>query len=133
MWRPPKRTNQNALVKKLDTVFSKWVRYSAAKGKGYCKCVTCGKIEPPERCDAGHYISRTYNILRWDERNVHPQCQSCNRFKEGHKDEYALFMVRTYGAGILEELNRQKWMPYRLDDLWLIQTIKEYSHKLKSL
>lgn len=120
-------------MKKLDTVFSKWVRYSAAKGKGYCKCVTCGKIDTPDQMDAGHFISRSYYILRWDARNVNCQCRSCNRFQEGHKDEYALFMVRTYGAGILEELNKQKWMPYRLDDLWLMQMTKEYNEKLKNL
>lgn len=120
------------LVKKLDKIFSKWVRFKDAK-KGYVKCITCGKIEPPEDCDAGHYISREVKALRWDERNVHPQCRQCNRFKEGRKDEYALALQRLYGKDILEELNKEKWMPFRLDSLVLQEMIKDYKNKLKNL
>ncbi len=117
--------------KKLDRVFSKWVRYSAAGKKGYCKCVTCGKLAPPENVHAGHFVDRTYKCTRWDERNVHPQCISCNTYHEGQKDEYALFLQRKYGAGILEDLNRAKHQICKFSDLLIKEMIKEYETKLK--
>jgi len=120
------------LEKKLDTVFSKWVRFSNAP-KGYCKCVSCGKIDAPEQMDAGHFVDRSHRCLRWDERNVHPQCRRCNRFKEGQKDSYALFLVNKYGAGILEKLNKQKNNICQFRTLELEQMIKDYQEKLKTL
>jgi hypothetical protein len=120
------------LERKLDEVFSKWVRFSNAK-KGYCVCVSCGKIDAPERMDAGHFVDRAHHCLRWDERNVQPQCRHCNRFKEGQKDSYALFLVRKYGANILEELNNQKHNICQFRTLELEEMIKDYKEKLKQL
>ncbi len=118
--------------KRLDRAFSKWVRYSAAK-KGYCKCVTCGKIDTPDRMDAGHYIDRTHKATRWEERNVHPQCTPCNRWGEGKKDEYALFLLQKYGPDILTELNKSKWTPFKMNDLEAVEMAKDYERKLKEL
>lgn len=83
--------------------------------------------------DAGHYISRDNKRMRWDERNVWPQCRSCNRFHEGRKDEYALFLIKRFGPDILEELSKDKWIPYKIDDLQLEEMCKEYKEKLKKL
>jgi hypothetical protein len=126
------KSTQQKLIAKLDKVFSEWVRYSNAPN-GYCTCCTCKALHPPEDMDAGHYISRETKATRWDERNVHPQCRSCNRFKEGKKDEYALFLIKKYGEGILEELNQLKWKPFRLDDLWLMGQVEYYKEKLKEI
>lgn len=118
--------------KRLDRAFSKWVRHSNAK-KGYCKCVTCPHIDTPERMDAGHYIDRTHKATRWDERNVWPQCTNCNRFHEGMKDEYALYLVKKYGADILAELNKAKWTPFKMNDLQALEMAKDYERKVKEL
>lgn len=81
--------------------------------------------------DAGHYITRSALNTRYDERNVHPQCKACNRFHEGRKDEYALFLIRTYGPQILDELNKLKWQP--VYNFPFEAKIKEYKEKLKAL
>ena len=39
MARKPKRKN---LIKKLDAVFSKYIRLRDADQEGYCRCATCG-------------------------------------------------------------------------------------------
>jgi len=121
-----------AQEKKLDRVFSRWVRYSAAK-KGYAMCVTCGHIDTPDRLDASHYIDRTHKATRWSEQNVHPACTKCNRWMEGNKDEYALYLIKRYGPDILEELNRAKWTPFKMNDLQVAELCKEYAEKLKAL
>ena len=118
--------------KALDKIFSKWVRYSRAKN-GYCVCVSCEKMEPPEDMDAGHYLSREHKATRWNEMNCWPQCRSCNRFKEGRKDGYALFLEKKYGHGILQELEKQKWTPVKIDDLQIMAMVHEYKQKLHDL
>lgn len=54
---------------------------------------------------AGHYKSSMYNATKFDERNVHPQCFSCNIMRAGNYTVYALYLTRRYGADILEELD----------------------------
>lgn len=105
----PHVASTSSLEKKLDTLFSLYIRKRYATPDGMVRCVTCGKYDHWKETDAGHYISRSYLSTRFDERNVHVQCKSCNRFHEGRKDEYTLFLLKTYGVGILEELNRDKW------------------------
>jgi|SRR3990167_1460516 len=128
MKNPPLST----LVKKLDKIFSEYIRRRDSKD-GVARCVTCGKYENWKEIDCGHFVSRDKKSTRWNEKNCHPQCKSCNRFHEGRKDEYALFLIRKYGQGILEELNKNKWMPFKLDTLWLQEMIKEYKEKLNAL
>lgn len=120
------------LEDQLDRIFSKWVRFSAAK-KGYCKCVTCGKIDAPENMHAGHFVGRANRCTRWDERNVNVQCVSCNTYKEGNKDEYALFLVKKYGVEVLDELNRLKHSVCKMGTPWLEESIKDYKQRIKEL
>ena len=86
-----------------------------------------------EEFDCGHYISREVKILRFDPRNTAPQCQSCNRFKEGKKDEFALYLIKKYGKNILQNLNKEKWMPFKFDWLYLQGVIIDLEEKLKKL
>lgn len=119
--------------KKLDRLFSKWVRKSNANHQGLIRCYTCGVYKMWDDCDAGHYVNRNHKGTRWDERNVKPQCKKCNRFESGKSDEFALKLIKEYGHEILEELNRHKWTPFMIDDLQVIGMIENYKQKLKEL
>jgi len=94
-----KTKSLSQLKKEADKVFSKWIR------KRDSKCYTCvsGKAE-----QCGHYISRSYLYLRYDERNCHGQCISCNVFKKGNLTNYAVRLVNEYGVELLKEFERVK-------------------------
>lgn len=82
---------------------------------------------------AGHYETRGTNYLRYDERNVHPQCYGCNVARKGNYPRYATFMVGRYGEGILKELeedakNLMQFKPYQL-----IELISLYQAKIEGL
>ena len=64
-------------------------------------CVTCGK----PGCEVGHF---KHNCLDFDLRNNNLQCKSCNSFKSGNIDQYALYLEDKYGFGILQELQQAK-------------------------
>ena len=119
--------------KKLDRVFSEYIRRSAADKNGIVRCYTCAWIGGWKDCDAGHYITRDHMATRWDERNVKPQCQHCNRFKSGVSDEFALHLVRDYGQDVLDELNRAKWTPTRMGEYEMLGFLEHYKGKLKAL
>ncbi len=94
----------SALKKKLDAVFSQYIR---RRDKGVC--FTCGVKKPWKSQQNGHYISRGVLILRWDERNCNCQCVGCNIFRNGNMAEYAIRLMKKYGPDILTILDKEKW------------------------
>lgn len=120
------------LKKKLDTVFSKWVRYSETEN-GWGRCVTCGKRKKFEDLDCGHFISRNWTILRWDPRNCHTQCKYCNRFAGGEIDEYFLWIDKTYGDGTARKMISHKHDIFKLERSWLEEQIEIYKKKVEKL
>lgn len=70
---------------------------------------------------------------RYSERNNHPQCIGCNMFKNGNMDEYALFLIRTYGEGILEELQKEKQKIKQIRIPEYQELIKLYEDKINAL
>jgi len=101
----PKVKSIRELKKELWRIFSKYIR---ARDKNIC--YTCGN--PGQH--AGHYVPQSKgNALRFDERNVHCQCISCNSFQRGNLVKYALRLEKDYGNGILQELDRIKNTVYK--------------------
>ena len=101
---PPTRTKSvSKLKKELDRCFSLYIR---KRDSGVC--FTCGTKNAIKRMQAGHYVSRGHNNLRYDEQNVHCQCLSCNVFRHGNMDVYAIKLQETYGRGILKKLHEKK-------------------------
>ena len=84
---------------KLDKVFSLYIRLRDSKPYGYkyFKCISCGKILPFEKADAGHYMSRRHNSTRFDENNVHAECSYDNRFNAEHLDGFRDNLVKKIG------------------------------------
>jgi hypothetical protein len=69
---------------------------------------------------------------RWDERNVHAQCSSCNRFDEGNLTGYYRFMLEKYGQQTIDILESMK-TPYKWTDGELEMLIKDYKGKVKEV
>lgn len=122
------------LKKKCWDYFSKYIRRKYSDKDGYVKCVTCDEIRQwNDRMDAGHYISRGRLSTFLDERNVHPQCKGCNGYGKGRLDVYALFLTRTYGKDILEELNTKKNKQIKITNAEYHDMIDDLKDKLVGL
>ena len=89
--RKPKRST---LIKKLDRIFSEYIRKRDADKKGYVKCITSGKKYHYTEVDAGHFISRKEMATRWHEDNVYAQSRYDNRYRYGEQDEYSLALEK---------------------------------------
>lgn len=120
-------------IRKLDEVFSKFIRARDTNHDGTFVCCSCSRVLPYEQADAGHFINRRFMSLRWDERNVHAQCRSCNRFSEGNSVGYFRFMQRKYGDEVIDLLQAMKNQSQKWSDFELELLIKEYKQKLSDL
>lgn len=94
MPKTAKKPTRSKLIKKLDVVFSQYVRLSNADDRGFCTCVTCGKKGHWKTggIQAGHFISRKHYSVRWDLDNVKPQCVACNVYRAGEQYKYSLYL-----------------------------------------
>lgn len=108
------------LKKRADAVFSKWIR---ERDKA---CYTCMRVIPTTELQNGHYVSRSYLALRYDERNNHAQCVSCNVFKHGNMTVYALRLINDYGTDLLREFEQTKHTQVNTRQL-LNEVIERYS------
>lgn len=122
------------LKKKLDKIFSLYIRQKYADSKGYCYCITCSrKIDWKYKTDAGHFIERDVSITRYDERNVHPQCKRCNMSANGQQYLHGLYINKKYGKGTADELMRLRWKTHQFATYELEEMIKVYTTALKEL
>jgi hypothetical protein len=128
-----KKATVRALKKHADVLFSEYIRRKAANHSGMACCCSCLKWYHISNMDAGHYVSRRNNSLRYDERNVHPQCRRCNRFQEGNKAGYTLYLQKKYGPNIIADLNQEQFVVKRFKVHELQALIKDLNAKLKEL
>lgn len=112
----------STLVKKLDKVFSRYIRLRDVMPNGYCRCISCGQIKPIEKFDCGHYFSRRHMATRFDEDNCNAECSYCNRFNAEHLVGYRKHLIEKIGVqrfALLEVKHNQvkKWSTWELEQL----------------
>lgn len=120
------------LIERLDTLVSKWVRYSPVGHDGLVECFTSRKKYKPEDLDAGHYISRNCMYLRFDLRNIKPQSRGDNRYKHGLAAEFGKRLDEE-NPGITEILLEESRIIHKWSREELKQMILEFEQKLKKL
>jgi len=92
------------LKKKLDVVFSRYVRTRDLDDNGRATCFTCGVQKPWKELHAGHFQSRSKLATRFDEVNVQVQCPRCNLWNQGEQYQFALNLDEHYGAGTAQRI-----------------------------
>ncbi len=124
------------LKKKADTVFSKYIRMRdgvKTEHGWYAGCITCGAYKPVAQQQAGHFVSRACNKLRFDEENVNVQCFSCNVKQHGNQFEYAKQVDLKYGDGTADKLHNQRHDTKQFKAFELQEIIDEYSKQIKEM
>jgi hypothetical protein len=115
------------LEKLLDAELSFAVRAGMARSTGneVIPCYTCGSFYPWKKMDAGHYIGRANRGVRWDLRDIRPQCTKCNSFQEGMHWKFREHLVQEIGLKEVQnlELIASMWGERRRDTPWLLEQI----------
>jgi hypothetical protein len=129
MPRTAKKPTKSKLVKKLDVLFSQYIRLTNSDKYGFCTCITCKRKYHWKKIQAGHFMSRKHYSTRWDERNVKPQCYGCNVMQQGKQYEFSKYL----GNKISEELYNKSKTLTKFTPLDLQDKISYYQQKLKKL
>jgi len=126
-----KKLTRSKLVKKLDAVFSQYIRLSASDKDGNCTCVTCGKVAhwKGEGQQSGHFQSRRHYATRWDEDNVKVQCSSCNVFRYGEQYKFSLYL----GKKLSQKLLDKSRIITKFTSAELEEMVEHYSKEVKNL
>lgn len=121
------------LIKKLDKVFSAYIRLRDTMPGGYFKCISCGQIKPFEQADCGHFFSRKNMSVRFDEDDCHAECRGCNRFSSDHLIAYQANLIRRIGMQRFELLSAKAHQAKHWSDFELEAMIKHYTAEAKRL
>lgn len=125
MKKKPKAKTKGYWVRKLDDVFSRYIRQKYADDFGMVSCYTCGAKKHWKDMQNGHYISRGHMATRWDEENCRVQDAACNIFKGGNYVEYSHRLLKEIGEEALDRLMEKK----KQIKQWSIKEIQELIKK----
>lgn len=115
-------------LRDAQTAFNAYIRARDA-GK---PCISCGRYHQGQ-IHAGHYrTTKAAPQLRFDERNVHAQCQPCNTHLSGNVVEYRINLIKRIGSDAVEALESDNTIRR-----WTIEDAKrirdEYKAKLRAM
>jgi len=131
--RTPKKIKLSTLIRKLDKIFSEFVRQRDADLRGVVECCTCKTPMLWKKSHCGHFMSRGHQSTRYDEKNTAVQCPSCNSFDQGKQYEFALYLDKRYGPGTADKMLMKSKMTCKRDRYDLECLIAEYKNKLKKV
>lgn len=131
--RKIRQPSLSTMVKKLDKVFSQYIRLRDAMPGGVFRCISCGRTLPIGRADCGHYFSRRHMSTRFDEDNCNAECSYCNRFDAEHLIGYRENLIRKIGLRRYQLLGvraneTKKWSCFELEVL-----ARHYQGKVREL
>ena len=108
---PIKRKSLSKIKKKAWDVFSRYIRMRDCLETTGCTswglCITCGKRNHFKLLQAGHFVAGRHNAGLFSERGVHAQCYNCNINLRGNTLEYRRQIIKLYGEGADEEIERE--------------------------
>jgi hypothetical protein len=113
-------------IKITQVTFNKYIRLRDKDNV----CISCQK--PAKKENAGHYFNANnhWNV-RFDEDNVHLQCEHCNTFLSGNLLEYQGHLINKLGVEKYDALveRARKTRKFTIEELKEI--IETYKQKLK--
>lgn len=132
------RRKDREKLKSLKTR-SEWLRDAQAVFNRYIRlrddglpCISCGR-NTGAKMNAGHYLSvGAHPELRFNELNVHRQCEHCNSFKSGNQAEYRKRLIDKIGQAEVDKLEGPQ-EPLKLAIPEIQELIKRYREKVKEL
>ena len=122
------------LIKELDVWFSRYIRLKYSDSRGYCRCISCGKVYFWKEIQNGHYMSRRYMSTRFCEDNCRPQGVECNIFNQGAIQMYRRALIKEIGeqrVDLIEVRARQENKNWSLFELK--QLIEYYKKEVEKL
>ena len=124
-----KKSDKPTLLQLAQKLVNQYIRMRDEKQL----CISCGhNFANGRQRHAGHYIARSKSsLLRFDERNIHAQCNICNDHLSGNVAEYRVGLIKKIGIEEVEylEANKTTLKTWTVEELQ--EVIKIYRQKIK--
>lgn len=124
-----KKLTRSKLVKKLDSVFSQYIRQKNSV-KETATCFTCGKKDHWKKLQNGHFQSRRHYSTRWDIMNCQVQCAGCNVFRFGEQFIFGQNLDNKFGEGTARRLHIKAQLTVKYADFEIEDLINKYNSLL---
>ena len=131
--KKPKAKTRSYYVKKLDAVFSQYIRLSESDSEGYGECITCGIRLFWKEAQACHFYTRGRYPTRWDEDNVHYGCYRCNVLLKGNYINYTREMLDRYSREFIDQLECKSLNGEKTPTPELKEMIEHYSTEVERM
>lgn len=128
-----KKLTRSQVVKKLDAVFSEYIRLRDSDKHGIVTCPLCWAKMRWKDAQNMHFITRACYLYRYDEMNCHAGCMRCNVFLNGNYIVYTRRMQKTYGIETIDEMIRNKTSLFKITTPGLMEMITYYKNKVEEL
>lgn len=132
---PVKRSQErNIIIKKLDSIYSRYSRMLQISEKNHCRCFICGKRLNFDDACIGHYISRRFISIRFEPMNANVICYKCNMIDKNQPEilqRYKERIIEEYGEEGYNKIIQKKSSKISTNDLENL--LEEYKNKLKYL
>lgn len=123
----------SVLTKKLDTIFSQFIRLYYADQHQNVKCFTCDNKIHWKGIQNGHFQSRRFMSTRFHVNNCRPQCYACNIGLSGNQYIYGINLDKQAGEGTADSMVRLSKQTKKFTSEELIQLIEDYEIKVNDL
>jgi len=131
-WKKEKEKKKTELmtvqdyIKIAQQVVNKYIRL---RDKGQL-CISCQK--KPLKENAGHFFNANNHwSVRFDERNIHLQCEHCNTYLSGNLIEYREHLINKIGITDFEDLSKTAKQTRKYTKEELKEIIEIYRNKIK--
>lgn len=130
---------RKAKLKSELMTLSDWLKIAQTHFNEYIRlrdkdqlCISCQK--PPLKKNAGHfYNSNNHYNVRFDERNVHLQCEHCNTFLSGSLINYRENLIKKIGISDFTNLSEIANETRKFTINEVKEIIEIYKQKIKTL
>ena len=120
-----------SLKRRLDKVFSEWIRRKDCSAYGQAMCVSCGAVGHWRSMQCGHFVSRVRLATRWNVENCAVQGARFNIFLRGNAVGYARWLEKRYGSDIFARLDEKSRQSVKFTRTDLQAMIERYTEQLK--
>ena len=120
----------------LWKLFSRYIKLQHSKDGVTCLCFTCHRVLTigTKMCQAGHWLPKgTYGAHWFEEDNVRPQCQPCNKYKLGDSEVFRRNLPEEIGEDGIDWLFEMRNEGGSFSKAWYIDNIKAYKLKLSKI
>jgi hypothetical protein len=132
-WKKEKATKKKELmtlqdwIKIAQVTFNKYIRLRDAGQP----CISCSK--PAKKENAGHYYNANNHwALRFDEDNVHLQCEYCNTYLHGNLIPYRDNLISKIGSERYQRLEQLSGNTAKFTIEEVKEILEIYKAKLKT-